>query len=59
MTLRSLPQSSTYIITVPFDPNVKLVGWVNNIEVSDGTIMMWADWIKVKLNISSDDKQIS
>lgn len=58
ITLRSLPQSSTYITTVPFAPKVIFVGWVSKIDVSEGTIMICADCMKVKLNIYSDERQI-
>ncbi len=50
--------SSTYRIEVPFDPKVRFIEWVNNKEVSDGTIMIWADWIKVRLNDTGDLRQI-
>lgn len=59
ITLREVPHSSTYITTVPLDPMVRLVECVNKIDVSVGSIIICADWINVKLSISSDEIQIS
>ncbi len=51
--------SSTYKMLLPFEPNVTLVGCVRRTEVSEGTIMMWADWMKVRLMVSLEVRHTS
>ena len=42
------PHSSIYRMVVPLAPKVMLVGWVKRMDVSEGIIMMWADWMNIR-----------
>lgn len=51
--------SSIYMIVEPLEPKVTFVGCVNRTDVSEGIIMICADWMKVKLIVSLDIRQTS
>jgi len=51
--------SSTSKMVVPLQPKVRFVGWVKRIDVSEGIIMICADWMNMRLKVSLDLRQIS
>ena len=56
MMLR-VEHSSIYRILLPLDPKVKLVGWVSSTDVSEGIMIICADWMNVRLIVYLEVKQ--